>query len=144
MHAPFQWPYPAYPDHVNRILPWYDEIRILPGIDLQLEEWGQLHDAFHQQVVEEIPAQDLLIYNVKQGWAPLVPFLGLDESLAEKDFPRVNDLQTITTIRKVMDVIAVTFPLWVLGFFYVVYRMILALFRLIFGAKKMTTKKKQS
>jgi hypothetical protein len=144
LHAPFQWKYPTYPDHVARILPWYDEIRILPGIDLQLDAWGQLHDDFHQQVVARIPKDDLLVYNVKQGWVPLVPFLGLDESLLEQDFPRVNDLQTITTIRKVMDVIAVTFPLWVMGVFYVIYRILAFVFRVVFGAKKAATKKKQS
>ncbi|MEK6482027.1 sulfotransferase family protein [Catalinimonas sp. 4WD22] len=44
----------------------------------------------HNQVVQDlIPADQLLIYQVKEGWEPLCRFLGLDVPTTE--FPRTNN-----------------------------------------------------
>ena len=41
------------------------------------------------QVKAEIPADRLLVFEVKQGWGPLCEFLGVPEP--EEPFPNVND-----------------------------------------------------
>ncbi|MDJ0910474.1 MAG: sulfotransferase [Woeseiaceae bacterium] len=43
------------------------------------------------QVVGEIPAERLLVYDVADGWEPLCDFLGVDTP--ETDFPRTNNVQ---------------------------------------------------
>lgn len=58
-----------------------------PGLDRD-----GLRDAFiaHNQAVRAaIPAGQLLIFEVKQGWGPLCEFL--DVPVPDEDFPRTND-----------------------------------------------------
>ena len=43
------------------------------------------------QVKREIPAERLLVFEVKEGWAPLCKFLGVPEP--EGEFPNVNDTE---------------------------------------------------
>jgi len=57
---------------------------------------GYDHDALvnafkaHNQAVQEtIPANQLLVYAVKQGWEPLCEFLGTP--VPDEEFPRTND-----------------------------------------------------
>ena len=40
---------------------------------------------------------------------------------ASEDFPRVNDVQSLKTVRKVMDFIALFLPLWPSLLFYAIY-----------------------
>jgi hypothetical protein len=46
-------------------------------------------NAHNQAVKEAIPASQLLVYEVKQGWEPLCDFLGAP--VPDEDFPRTND-----------------------------------------------------
>ncbi len=58
-----------------------------PNLDI-----GALESAFieHNEAVKAaIPAQQLLVYQVKEGWEPLCKFLG--KPVPEKPFPRTND-----------------------------------------------------
>ena len=41
------------------------------------------------QVKAEIPADRLLVFEVRQGWGPLCQFLGVPEP--EEPFPNIND-----------------------------------------------------
>ncbi len=53
---------------------------------------GELLERFvaHNEAVKTaIPAERLLVYQVKQGWGPLCEFLGV--SAPEEEFPRSND-----------------------------------------------------
>lgn len=43
----------------------------------------------NEQVQREVPASQLLVYEVKQGWEPLCAFLGVD--VPDTPFPKVND-----------------------------------------------------
>lgn len=43
-----------------------------------------------ENVKQHVPAEKLLVYNVKEGWEPLCAFLGI-EPPADKAFPHVND-----------------------------------------------------
>jgi hypothetical protein len=45
----------------------------------------------HSRVVQErVPAERLLVYEVKQGWGPLCEFLGV-EGLRDEPFPQLNE-----------------------------------------------------
>ncbi len=46
-------------------------------------------DRLNGQVVERIPPERLLVYDVKEGWAPLCAFLGA-EAPEDEPFPRLN------------------------------------------------------
>ena len=46
-----------------------------------------------------------------------------DEKLAAEPFPRVNDVQSLKTVRKVMDFIALFLPLWPMLVIYAIYAM---------------------
>jgi hypothetical protein len=41
-------------------------------------------------VVEHVPAERLLVYEVKEGWEPLCEFLGV-EAPKDEPFPHLND-----------------------------------------------------
>lgn len=61
--------------------------------------------ARYQQHIDEVkakvPAQQLLVYSVDQGWEPLCHFLGI--AMPETDFPNVNDRKEIKqTIRSMV------------------------------------------
>lgn len=46
-------------------------------------------EAHNEAVKRTIPADQLLVFEVKQGWAPLCEFLGVD--VPDGPFPRTND-----------------------------------------------------
>ncbi|KAI4603639.1 hypothetical protein KJ359_003455 [Pestalotiopsis sp. 9143b] len=63
---------------------------LLRDSGLKPGEYGpELLEAFQQSVIREVPADRLLIMDVKEGWAPLVKFLGTPTPAEE--FPRVNE-----------------------------------------------------
>jgi Sulfotransferase domain len=45
-------------------------------------------EAHSQSVKDLIPADRLLVYEVKQGWEPLCTFL--DQPIPQADFPKTN------------------------------------------------------
>ena len=45
--------------------------------------------AHNEAVKAAIPAERLLVYQVKEGWGPLCAFLG--EPVPDEAFPRTND-----------------------------------------------------
>lgn len=51
-----------------------------------------------EQLKAEIPAERLLVFNVKEGWEPLCNFFGVD--VPDTDFPRVNSRDET---RKLLD-----------------------------------------
>ncbi len=46
------------------------------------------YEAHNQAVIDEVPADNLLIYEAGQGWQPLCDFL--DKPMPEIDYPKVN------------------------------------------------------
>jgi Sulfotransferase domain len=53
-------------------------------------------DVFHKynhEVVRNVDPDNLLVYDVKQGWEPLCAFLGVD--VPPEDFPRANDTEAM-------------------------------------------------
>lgn len=61
------------------------------GFPEGLDKNGLIHafNAHNYAVKETIPADRLLVFQVKQGWQPLCDFLGVDAP--DEDFPRTND-----------------------------------------------------
>jgi hypothetical protein len=86
-------------------------------------------DRYHQHIAEvkaSVPAAQLLVYSVDQGWQPLCAFLDVPEPTAE--FPSVNDRaamkQTISGITRAAYVIL---GLGALAFSGVIYGVVHAL-----------------
>jgi hypothetical protein len=132
----FDWKDSTYPDEISRPVPWYEFVHHHAGIDPKdkQQEWIELHQRYQLELQEILPANRFLIYNVKQGWAPLVRFLDIDnENLAEEDFPNINDRASLQIVRKVMDVIAIGLPLWILVILWVAIRIVMACFGCCFG-----------
>src|SRR5215217_8731156 len=45
----------------------------------------------NEEVEQRVPAEKLLVYEVKEGWAPLCEFLGVD--VPDNPFPHLNDTE---------------------------------------------------
>ena len=114
-----------YPEHIHRPLPWF-EILHQPAIvegPGQKERWIAFHNDFLKRCQDSLPPDRFLVFNVKQGWAPLLQFLGIEDAqLSQEAFPNVNDRKSLQTVRWVMDVVAAGLPLWIALQTYLVYR----------------------
>ncbi|MCA1688697.1 MAG: sulfotransferase family protein [Actinobacteria bacterium] len=53
----------------------------------------EVFDRWNEEVKERVPAQKLLVYEVKEGWEPLCDFLGVAVP-GGKPFPHLNDAET--------------------------------------------------
>ena len=72
------------------------------------------YSAHNDKVAATVPAEKLLVFNVKEGWAPLCEFFG--KAIPDKPFPFANESSEIQMATKVM--VAVTYswiPLLFLG-----------------------------
>jgi len=49
---------------------------------------ARMYTDWNNRVIETVPAEQLLIFNVKEGWKPLCDFLGVP--VPDTPFPRVN------------------------------------------------------
>ena len=49
----------------------------------------EVFNRHNEEVQRRVPQEQLLVYEVKQGWGPLCAFLGVEEP--DKPFPRLND-----------------------------------------------------
>ena len=61
------------------------------------------YERHHLEVKSTIPADKLIVFNVKEGWKPLCEKLGVE--LQEGDFPRLNDSDNIKKGLKVIKVL---------------------------------------
>jgi len=73
------------------------------AIDAGEETAVHFFNDWNAQVIREVPADRLLVFDVKQGWEPLCKFLGVDQP--SEPFPNTNDtkeqqsrLRTLKTI----------------------------------------------
>lgn len=63
------------------------------GFDGDIEDRGRMIEAFerwNEEVKRSVPAERLLVYEVKEGWGPLCDFLGV-EAPEDEPFPHLND-----------------------------------------------------
>ena len=66
------------------------------GFDGDVEDHRHMIEAFegwNEEVKELVPAQRLLVYEVKEGWDPLCEFLGVEVPKG-KPFPHLNDSES--------------------------------------------------
>lgn len=61
----------------------------------------------NEEVQRRVPQEQLLVYEVREGWGPLCEFLGVEEP--EKPFPRLNDAAEMR--RRIVGVRAVSFAI---------------------------------
>jgi hypothetical protein len=122
----------VYPTHISRPLPWFEEIHTHPIDSPEKQQaWIELHKKFQRELKANLPKNRLLVYNCKQGWAPLIRFLDIkDEALAKEDFPNINDRNTLKLVRKSMDLIAFAAPVWILIFLWILTRVLHTCIRL--------------
>ena len=73
-------------------------------IDLSLSFFNE----WKEQVIAEIPADKLLVFEVKEGWNPLCKFLGVP--VPDTPFPNVNDTKSIQ--KKIMFVKGICYAAW--------------------------------
>ena len=52
---------------------------------------ARMYTDWNNRVIETVPAEQLLIFNVKEGWKPLCDFLGVP--VPDTPFPRVNSTE---------------------------------------------------
>jgi len=72
------------------------------------EGWlGEQYDRHNQHVIDHVPSEQLLVFNVKEGWEPLCNFLKCDIP-SNQEFPhsKVNDTKALKRMKKIF-VIAV-------------------------------------
>ncbi|MDH2427105.1 sulfotransferase family protein [Sphaerisporangium sp. TRM90804] len=62
--------------------------------DREPERAIELFEAHRERVVAAIPAERLLVFDVREGWAPLCDFL--DVPVPDEPFPRVNGTSDFT------------------------------------------------
>ena len=119
----FEFIVARYPDHVDRVLPWFERVRTLPSLDPEgsKERWIDFHEKTRMALVKA-HGERVLVFDVRERWAPLLAFLEVDDAkLASEEFPRVNDVQSLKTVRKVMDFMALFLPLWPMLVLYAIY-----------------------
>jgi hypothetical protein len=69
----------------------------------------EVFNRHNEEVKERVPAEKLLVYEVKEGWGPLCKFLGA-EVPKDKLFPHLNDTDTFRTMIRRRLTIAVAVP----------------------------------
>ena len=55
---------------------------------------------WNAKVIQSVPKDRLLIYNVKDGWEPLAKFLNVTPVAKDIPFPKINDADTVQLVVK--------------------------------------------
>lgn len=80
----------------------------------------EFFDAYTETVKATVPADRLLVFDVRQGWGPLCQFLGVP--VPDEPFPRVNDSDhkkvTIQRAQMLNVAVKVGLPILLAGFVY--------------------------
>lgn len=80
----YQWLSPKQPFYeMNELLMKHRDIPLFKG---KGKDWYIEHN---EEIKRLVPKEDLLVFNVKEGWEPLCQFL--DKPVPEKPFPKIND-----------------------------------------------------
>jgi hypothetical protein len=63
-------------------MPWFDCIlrKEYPGVKSNNKTMAHVYTEWNARVVKEVEEERVLVFNVKQGWGPLVTFLGMQVS----------------------------------------------------------------
>jgi hypothetical protein len=137
------------PSRFTRIFPWYDLLKAdegpLKNDPVLKQNWIDLYNTTPQKLKEIIGDEEecnerFLEFNVKQGWAPLLTFLGIsdEDELAQQPFPYVNERVTLIGAINVLHVLGAGLPLFAILCLYLPYRVAR---RLVFGSTPSSSRK---
>ncbi|MEM7219593.1 MAG: sulfotransferase family protein [Pseudomonadota bacterium] len=90
--------------HVGRHATTVERIvwqKLFHGRQLEREYAKSVFEAHTAAVIERIPADRLLVYEVREGWEPLCRFL--DVPVPDEPFPRVNDTASMQRSIRIME-----------------------------------------
>jgi len=65
-------------------------------------------DRHNEEVQQRVPQEQLLVYEVKQGWGPLCEFLGVE--VPDKPFPHLNDAADMRRLILMVRTLSVAAP----------------------------------
>lgn len=65
-------------------------------------------NAHIEEVQQTVPPERLLVYSVKQGWAPLCEFL--DVEVPDESFPHLNEREMLQRMLRVIKIMSVVVP----------------------------------
>ncbi len=83
---------------------WANELiwqRLFDGRMDDAEHVKGVFERHNQAVIDELPADRLLVFEASQGWAPLCEFLGVP--VPDEDYPRVNTTEDFQQLWQRMD-----------------------------------------
>jgi Sulfotransferase domain len=109
--------YLEYPQDKVRYFPWYEKLRPIDDNhpNLRKDKNIKMYVDNIEYVKAAVPKDNLLVYNVKEGWGPWVDFFSIrDPSLTAEDFPFVNDRTTLDVLASIVDYVGLLLPVWVL------------------------------
>ena len=91
----------TFPEHQYWIVQYANEVHgmdiIHPNADLSL-----MYTEWVSKIIETVPREKLLVYNVKEGWDPLCKFLGVN--VPDHPFPRKNNSQEMVATNQKMTI----------------------------------------
>jgi hypothetical protein len=97
---------------VGRAYPVINRLIWEGTFDGRFEDRGytiEVFEGWNEEVKERVPAERLLVYEVKEGWGPLCDFLGV--AVPEgKPFPHLNDIEAFRRMIRSLSVLAVGAP----------------------------------
>ncbi|CAK0792099.1 unnamed protein product [Prorocentrum cordatum] len=86
--------------------PWVEYVDMQ---ELDGECLGRYYESLRAEVEATVPAEKLLVFNVKEGWGPLCAFLNV--SVPSQPFPRVNSSREMTAAYYLLRVVCWVYPL---------------------------------
>jgi len=106
---PFWFP-PIIKKIHDRII-WGDNLQ---GVFEDREKTIRIYQEWVEEVKRMVPAEKLLVYEVKEGWKPLCDFLGVPVPI--KPFPHINERKNFIRIIRLLKVLNWLVPvIFILG-----------------------------
>ena len=76
---------------------WGFDLDLWAAVEAGEDEATKYFETWNRKVIENVPKERLLVYNVKEGWEPLARFLNVTPP-ANKPFPKINDADTVVLV----------------------------------------------
>jgi hypothetical protein len=109
---------PAFPFWFPRIVRtmhdkiiWGDNLK---GVFEDREKTIEVYKEWIEEVKRNVPAEKLLVYEVKEGWGPLCDFLGLP--VPATPFPHINERKSFIRLIRLLKVLNWLVPVLILLF----------------------------
>ena len=81
---------------------WGFDYNLWSSVEAGDEAARRYFEEWNAKVIETVPKERLLVYNVEDGWGPLLNFLNISEVQRKnlEPFPSINDAETILVVVK--------------------------------------------